>query len=146
MRRHSHPATRRSTFSNFANRGVAIVAFVLVAGAVVGAMAGAGTGELLYRLIVDGLPLAAWLLAGFGIAATVLARSRSLDNAPTLLRTVVVIALGLGVIGVAVLLLGLAGAFNQIAAVVILVVGVALALWRVGARVFAASPTPVVKW
>src|SRR3954447_7776513 len=118
MRRDYHPAAERSTSSLISSRAVAIVALFTLAIVVACAMAGAGTGELLYRLIVDGLPLAAWLLAGVGVGATVLARSRSLDNAPTLLRTVV-IALGLGVIGVAVLLLGLAGALNQIAAVAI---------------------------
>ncbi len=80
--------------------------------------------EMLIGLSVDGSIVGLYVLAAWGYGSTVA------NEGPPSLRFAAAAALGLGFIGIATLLLGLAGVFNAIAAWMLIGGGVVLAVYR----------------
>jgi hypothetical protein len=130
MRPDHSPAVARAISPIVLSRGAAVATFLLIALFVAFTLAGAGATELLYRVLVDGTTLIAWLCAGYGIGAVVVPRMRVLDDAPVALRWSVCAALGLGAVGLLVLMFGLARLLNRPSVVVLIGVGDLLALWQ----------------
>lgn len=96
--------------------------------------AGPAWVDVLYELGIDGLILLAWLLAAAGFGASLLAPFRGYadDSESGALRAATCVALGLGVISLAVLGLGLAGWLRTYVAWALLAAGI-----FAGAAVFA---------
>src|SRR5688572_12994415 len=93
--------------------------------AIVFAYSGASAGLVLYRLLVDGLFLLAWLLSATGLGAGLmpaLVRERSHVG----VRLVTFAAGGLGVLSLCILGLGLVGMLGRVTAYLLLLPGFAL--------------------
>ena len=90
------------------------------------AYAGAGWAEVTFRLLTDGILLIVWLAAAYGIGSLL-----PLPESAGAMRGVTRIATGLGVMSLATLGLGLAGAMNRVSAIALLVVGMAITVGRV---------------
>src|SRR5688500_8492531 len=103
--------------------------------------AGAGWAEVTFRLLTDGVLLAAWLAAAYGIGSLV-----PLPKSADPMRGVTRIATGLGVMSLATLGLGLAGAMNRVSAAALLVVGIAITIGRVLHSRVTASATSREWW
>src|SRR5438067_3990315 len=86
-----------------ASRGAAMVVFAAITLVVAVTIAGAGTGELLYRFAVDGALLMLWLSAGYGIGGLVVARIGGIGDVNAALKWCTGTALGLGMISLVVL-------------------------------------------
>ena len=102
-----------------------IVAFALWFAVVLAYSSGAW-GLALYRLVVDGGVLALWLAAAAGIGTSLLPLFRAVDSDQDsgLLRVATAVALGLGVLSLAILGLGLAGWLTPVSAMTVIAVGI----------------------
>src|SRR4051794_23926154 len=143
----AYPSTAARATSPIAlSRGAVVAAFLLVTLVVALFLAGTGAAELLYRTLIEGVVLSAWLCAGYGIGAIVLARTRALDDAPAVLRRIVCTALGLGALGLLVLGFGLSGLLNRTAAAVVIGVGDLLFLWQARVWLRAEGRGAIAQW
>ncbi len=106
---------------------VLLVAFVVIALATSFMVAGASWPLVLTALPSQLLLLVVWLVACFGIGRAIL---QFVHREHTTFQIVSEIALGMGIVSTAMLLLGLGGALNRVIAIAIIAVGVLLAIWH----------------
>ncbi|MEA2733850.1 MAG: hypothetical protein QOE14_301 [Humisphaera sp.] len=110
----------------FLQRRTIIAACLLVALLTIIALAGVAAPEVIYRLLTDGLLLLAWLAAAGGIGSLFL----RFNGGGCTLKLVTAVALGLGILGLATLLLGLVGGLNRPVAFALIGVGVVLGMMK----------------
>lgn len=123
---------------------VLLVAFVAIALATSFMVAGASWPLVLTTLPSQLLLLIAWVVACFGIGRAIL---QFVQSEHTTYQVVSAIALGMGVISIAMLLVGLGGGLNRVVAIAIIAVAVALALWQLrGVRNFGSLSISPAAW
>jgi hypothetical protein len=111
-----------------------LLAFILIATGFVVALAGSCIDLVAYRLLTDGVLTLVWLIAAGGIGAVFFRFAPPHDSAgeeesSTLsLRFVTAIAIGLGILSLAMLGLGLIGFPNRAICVVLIAIGLLLAI------------------
>jgi 4-amino-4-deoxy-L-arabinose transferase-like glycosyltransferase len=108
-----------------------ILALILLPLLGVGTYAGPSFVAVVLRLVVDGAVVLLWLVAAGGIGASFLAVFKfSQDQLPPALRLVTCAGVGLGIIGLIVLGLGLAGLLGRPIAWAIIAMGAAMSVWQ----------------
>jgi hypothetical protein len=103
---------------------VIFIAIVVISACIT---AGASWLIVIGDLISDGALLFAWLVACFGIGATVLRGCLAPKSCFAIVSST---ALGIGIVSIAVLLLALAGAMNHVIAWAIVIIGITLAIFE----------------
>jgi hypothetical protein len=127
MKSSSTPAkTDPSAIAPWSRPAMLIGAFIAITLATSLVVAGVNWPLVVTALPVDLLQLLVWLVACYGVGRLVL---RLLSREYSVLHIVSSVAFGMGIISLAALLLGLAGALNRVVAIAILLIGVALAIW-----------------
>lgn len=127
----TRPPRRRLTLPN----ALAVACGIVLWLALICMYAGPMTAAAIDCLIVDGGVVLLWLVAAVGAGSWILPLFLKSDAAPSnpLLRFATAAALGLGLMGLLVLGLGLAGVLNQIAAFIVIALAALAALvklWR----------------
>ena len=118
-------ATQRFAWTS---RGILLIAMILFPLAGVLFYSGSAWAAVLIRLVADGAMIAVWLVGAMGLGLFSLRALRLWEEAaPTVLRTVVAAAMGLGIMSLVLLGLGLAGALHAFSAWAIVCVG-----WMLG--------------
>lgn len=112
-------------------RWLVLVLFVAITFVVTLAFSGPSFGSVSYRLLVDGGIVLLWLLAAVGFGAALLHLILREDSIHPILWLVTSAGLGLGAMSLGLLGLGLSGLLNGLSGWIIVLAGLALAVYRI---------------